>query len=99
MRLLPPNGRALERIESGEAHFAIGAYGDLPDRFGLEQLDDNLFVVMMRADHPLASGRFDIRRYAEARHLLITPRGDPVGFVDKALAELGLSHRIGLTVN
>lgn len=99
VRILPPNGRALERIDSGEAHFVIGAYGDLPERFGVEQLDDNMFVVMMRADHPLAQGPFDIQRFAEARHLLITPRGDPVGFVDVALAELGISRRIGLTVN
>lgn len=99
VRMLPPNGRALERIDSGEAHFAIGAFGDPPERFGVEQLDDNMFVVMMRADHPLALGPFEIERYAAARHLLITPRGDPVGFVDAALAELGLSRRIGLTVN
>lgn len=99
VRVLPPNGRALERLESGEAHFAIGAYGELPERFGVEELDDNMFVVMMRADHPLAQGPFDIERYADARHLLITPRGDPVGFIDEALAEHGLSRRIALTVN
>ncbi len=99
VRLLPPNGRALERLDFGEAHFAVGAYGELPERFDVEKLDDNMFVVMMRADHPLARGRFDIQRYAEARHLLITPRGDPVGFVDRALAEHGLSRRIGLTIN
>lgn len=99
VRLLPPNGRALERLDAGEADFAIGAYGELPERFGVEQLDDNVFVCVMRADHALARGKFDLERYAAAKHLLITPRGDPVGFVDEALAQHGLSRRIALTVN
>jgi DNA-binding transcriptional LysR family regulator len=99
VRLVPPSGRALERLEAGETDFAIGAYGEVPERYGRVQLDDNVFVVVMRAGNALASGRFSLQRYAAAKHLLVTPRGDAVGFVDEELARAGLERRIALTVN
>ncbi len=99
VRVLPPAGRALERLEAGEADFAVGVYSDPPDRFAVEKLDDNVFVCLMGQGHPLARGKLDLARYAAAKHLLITPRGDPSGFVDEALARQGLSRRIALTVN
>ncbi len=99
VRILPPAGRALERLEAREVEFAVGAFGDIPDRYGVEILDDNAFVCMMRPDHPLARGKLDIARYATAKHLLITPRGDASGFADEVLARQGLRRRIALTVN
>ena len=99
VRILPPSGRAFERLDAREIDFAVGTYGDVPERFGVLHIDDNAFACLMRADHPLAQGELDLGRYAAAKHLLITPRGDPVGFVDTALAEHGLTRRIALTVN
>ena len=99
VRILPPSGKSFERLDAREVDFAIGPYGDVPERFSAESIDDNDFACMMRGDHPLARGKLDLQRYAAAKHLLITPRGDPSGFVDIALAEHGLSRRIVLTVN
>lgn len=99
VRLLPPDHRTQQHLDAGEIDFALGGYGELPERFGVAIVDDNEFACMMHAKHPLAHGRLDLRRYAAAKHLLITPRGDPNGFVDDALGELGLSRRIALTVN
>jgi DNA-binding transcriptional LysR family regulator len=53
----------------------------------------------MRRNHPLAEEKLSVARYAAANHVLVTPRGDPRGFVDEQLAERGLTRRIGLTVN
>lgn len=99
VRILPPTGRALERLEAREVEFAVGAFGEIPDRFGVEILDDNVFVCMMRRDHAMARGPLNLARYASAKHLLITPRGDASGFADEVLARHGLRRRIALTVN
>ncbi len=99
LRIMPPNLRTFDLLDTSEIDFALGAFGEVPDRFDVAIIDDNHFSCMMNATHPLARGKLDIKRYAAARHLLITPRGDPVGFVDVALGELGLTRRIALTVN
>ena len=99
LRLLPAGGRIYERLDAREVDFGIGAYGEVPDRFGTVVIDEDKYVVLMRPDHPLARGRLDLKRYAGAKHLLVTLRGDAHGFVDDALAEHGLSRRIALTVN
>lgn len=99
VRVLPAAGKAFERLDAGDADFALGAFGDIPERFGHALIDDNKFSCMMRAGHPLARGKLDLERFAAVPHLLITPRGDPQGFVDQALAEHGLKRRIALTVN
>ena len=98
VRILPA-GRTYERLDAGESDFALGTYGDIPERFGRAFIDDNEFSVMMRAGHPLARGRLTLERFAAASHLLITPRGDGIGFVDSALASHGLTRRVALTVN
>ena len=99
VRIVPPDHRTQQLLDAGDIDFALGAYGELPERFGVAIVDDNEFACMMHAKHPLARGRLDLERYAAAKHLLITPRGDPSGFVDEALAKRGLSRRIALTVN
>ena len=99
LRVVPPNQRTFELLDASTIDFALGAFGDLPDRFDVATIDDNQFVCMMNGSHALTRGRLDLKRYAAAKHLLITPRGDPVGFVDLALADAGLSRRIALTVN
>ena len=99
LRLLPAGGRIYERLDAREVDFGIGAYGEVPERFGTVVLDEDEFVVIMRPDHPLARGRLTLERYAAAKHLLVTLRGDARGFVDDILAEHGLTRRIALTVN
>lgn len=99
VRILPPDQPTLQLLDAGLIDFSLGGFGELPERFDGETIDDNDFACMMHRDHPLARGRLDLKRYAQARHLLITPRGDAHGFVDEALAEAGLTRRIALTVN
>lgn len=86
-------------LDTGEIDLAIGAYGDVPERYGVFYIADTDFVCMMRSSHPLAEGYLTLKRFAKAKHLLVTPGGDALGFVDEALARAGLSRRISLTVN
>jgi DNA-binding transcriptional LysR family regulator len=99
IRVSPQAGRAFERLDAQEIDLAISAFGDPPDRFGMEELSRDGYGVVMRKTHPLADENLTLNRYAAATHVLVTPRGDPRGFVDEQLAEKGLTRRVGLTVN
>ncbi|HAJ47262.1 MAG TPA: LysR family transcriptional regulator [Alphaproteobacteria bacterium] len=99
IRVTPQTGRSFERLDAQEIDLAISAFGDPPDRFGVEELSRDGYGVVMRRNHPLADETLTLARYAAAIHVLVTPRGDPRGFVDERLAEKGLTRRIGLTVN
>jgi DNA-binding transcriptional LysR family regulator len=62
------------------------------------KLFDERFVCVMRAGNPLAGKRLTLKRFAEAQHALISPRGSEGGIVDDALARLGLSRRVTVAV-
>ena len=51
----------------------------------------------MRAGHPF-SDKPTIDRFLALQHLLVSHTGDAFGFIDRLLAEQGLSRRIALTV-
>lgn len=99
LRISPQTGRTMERLDAQEIDFGISAYGDVPDRFEIEQIDEEVYVVLMRKRHPLVAANMTLSSYAAATHVLVSPRGDTRGFVDTALAEKGLTRRIALTVN
>jgi DNA-binding transcriptional LysR family regulator len=99
LRLVPSAGRTLEMLDTQEIDFGLSAFGDIPERFGSTALIEDCYVLMMRKGHPLAKGKLSLERYAKARHLLVSPRGDAVGFVDKALATHGLTRQIAITIN
>jgi DNA-binding transcriptional LysR family regulator len=67
--------------------------------FDHHRLFDGVYVCVMRQGHPLAKGPLTIKRYCDARHLLVSFSGRPFGFIDEALASLGRKRRVVLTVN
>lgn len=100
VRILPSAGRSLEMLDARELDLAIAAFTSVPDRFGSRSLLEDAYACLMRADHPLATeGMLTLDTYAAARHLLVTPRGEDTGFIDTALAKLGRTRRIALTIN
>jgi len=53
------------------------------------------FVCVARREHPLAKKKaLTLSRFAGASHALISPWGKEGGFVDDALARLGLERRV-----
>lgn len=99
LRLVPSAGRTEELLDARDIDFGISAFDELPERFGSASLIDDSYVLLMRRGHPLANGKLTLETYAQARHMLMSPRGDPRGFVDRALAEHGLQRSITLTIN
>ncbi len=99
VRIVPLGGRMYELLDAQEVDFGCTSVGDLPERFEAREIVEDIYVVLMRHDHPLAEGRMTLQAFARANHMLVTPRGDPRGFIDQALAAKGLTRRLGLAVN
>ncbi|MEL7112511.1 MAG: LysR family transcriptional regulator [Pseudomonadota bacterium] len=99
LRLLPSVGRGFEQLDQYQADFIISPLPDVPDRFETAALHEDGFLLIMRANHPLATGEMSLTRYAEALHLMVSIRGDDRSFVDDILSNHGLSRRVAMTIN
>ena len=97
----PMEGRPFEKLDTQECDYALAPMGNnVPDRFGRMDVGTDHFVCLMRKDHPLAKyNDIPLEEYAAARHLLVSPRGDPRGFVDDQLEAMGMKRRIVIVVN
>jgi DNA-binding transcriptional LysR family regulator len=62
------------------------------------KLFDERFVCVVRRGHPLAGKKLTVARYVAASHALISPRGKEGSLTDDALARMGLSRRVAVTV-
>ena len=112
LRVVPLTTRDPRRLlDEGHADLAIGNFpAVMTDLAALAQsgeavsfLHHRLFqgdyVCVMRRGHPLSKGAFTLDRYCAARHMLVSFSGRAHGFIDEALAVLGRSRRVVLTVN
>jgi DNA-binding transcriptional LysR family regulator len=112
VRMLPLTTRDPRRmLDEGTADLAVGYFpavladltaqaqgGALPS-FEHERLYDGVYVCVMRKDHALAEAPMTLDTFCAARHMLVSFSGRPYGFIDEALASLGRSRRVVLTVN
>lgn len=62
------------------------------------RLFDEGFVCVVRRGHPLAGKKLTVARFAAASHALISPGEQEGGFVDDALARMGLARRVAVMV-
>ena len=87
-------------LSSGAVDLAIAPIGADDERSGIyaRKLFDERFVCVVRRGHPLAGKRLTLARFVAASHALISPRGKEGGFVDDALAALGMSRRVAVAV-
>ncbi|MBX3656448.1 MAG: LysR family transcriptional regulator [Ramlibacter sp.] len=112
MRVLPLTTRdPRPLLDEGQIDLAVGFFpavlADLTAQaqaggkaaFDHQRLYDGEYVCVMRKGHPLARGPFTLKRFCNARHLLVSFSGRPFGFVDEALASLGEKRHVVLTVN
>lgn len=99
LRLHPTAGRALEMLDLQEVDMAVSAFGELPERFSRAELFRDRYVCLVKRGHALTQGEFSVERFAAARHLLVSPRGDERGFVDTELAGRGLTRQVAMIIN
>jgi DNA-binding transcriptional LysR family regulator len=99
LRLMPVTGaEAAEQLDSGAIDVAVAHLRALPGHLDSMMLLRDPFVLVGRRGHPLAAQSLSLEAYAALNHVLVSPRGDTSGAVDRALANFGLKRRIALLV-
>src|SRR5713101_2896395 len=99
LRLTPVTGaEAAEQLDSGAIDVAVAHLGALPAHLDSIVLLRDPFVLVTRRGHTLAAQSLSIEAYAALDHVLVSPRGDTSGAVDRTLADFGLKRRIALLV-
>lgn len=82
-----------EDFEKGELDLAIAGYfGDLPEGYYQQSVFKDDFVCVARSGNPVLKGKLTVKKYAEARHVLISPQGDMNSKSAKALKKLKLDQ-------
>jgi DNA-binding transcriptional LysR family regulator len=114
MRVLPLTTRDPRRLlDEGQIDLAVGFFppvladltaqaqagGKALPMFEHQRLYNGEYVCVMRQDHPLGQRPVHPQAVLHRHHLLVSFSGRPFGFVDEALASLGQTRRIVLTVN
>lgn len=88
---------AIAELDAHTVDIAIVPLDDVPKRFVERVLLEEELVIATRAGHPFA-GDPTLERYCDMHHLIISLTGDPRAYVDDALAGLGRTRRVALTV-
>ena len=94
-----PSGtlNVLDLLDRGELDLAIGPFPAQGERFSRVSLLQDDFVVVLRKDHPAAgAGELSMETFAALSHLVLTSVPFATDFVDKALAQQGLTRRVQL---
>ena len=85
-----------DQLDRGELDMAIGAFDSPGERFACTSILEDTFVVVMRRGHAAARRRLSAETLAGLPHLEISSAGEDTDFIDRWLAEHGLSRRVAL---
>jgi LysR family transcriptional activator of mexEF-oprN operon len=89
---------AIASLEDGQAELVVGVLPEPPAIYTRVRLLPEAFLVLMRADHPLAEGPMTVERFAAYPHLLHSPNGSRDGALDAPMAAAGHPRRLGAIV-
>lgn len=93
-------GHAAGTVERGEVDIALLTPHDTPPALHSRALYQEDYVCLMREDHPQASQPLTLDRFCALEHVLVSWQGDSFrGVTDDALAALGRTRRVGLSVS
>ena len=83
-------------VQAGESELAIGVFWRDLSGLIIQPLARERFVGLVSAEHsPFDPAQVTLAQYAQARHLLVTPRGEhESGVVDRALKAHGLERQV-----
>ena len=99
LRLTPLTGAdAAEQLDRGVIDVAVAHLNALPAHIESIVLLRDPFVVVARRGHPIAGQQLSVETYAAQNHILVSPRGDTSGALDRILVDFGLRRRIALLV-
>ncbi|MFM7225271.1 MAG: LysR family transcriptional regulator, partial [Actinomycetota bacterium] len=89
---------AIGKFRAGAIDLRIDAHADAQHDIKSEVILTDRFVAAVRTDHRLLEGRMTAKRYAEAHHITVSPKGKRSGPIDDALGEHGLVREHVTTV-
>ncbi|MBX2803564.1 MAG: LysR family transcriptional regulator [Myxococcales bacterium] len=94
--LAPLTPDTMPDLRSGRVDAAIGVFPEAPPEIRMRRLFADRFVTVCRPDHPrLASVRtLSLAAFLAENHLLVAPRGEPVGLVDRVVEANGHRRRV-----
>ncbi len=99
LRLTPLTGAAAaEQLDRGAIDVAVAHINALPPHIESVRLLRDPFVVVARRGHPILGQPLSVESYAALNHILVSPRGDTSGALDRILVDFGLRRRITLLV-
>lgn len=82
-------------LREGAVDLETGVVGDSASpELRTRALFPDRLIGVMRTDHPLGGGKVTLARYAAARHILVSRRGQDKGPIDEALLALGRTRDI-----
>jgi DNA-binding transcriptional LysR family regulator len=88
----------LPMLEDGTVELIAGNFPESPTHMREELLYEEDFICAGRGDHPDLEEPLDLERYLALRHLQVSLKGDPFGYVDAELRERGLARTVAMTV-
>ena len=88
----------LPMLEDGTVELIAGNFPEPPTHMREELLYEEDFICAGRGDHPHLGEPLDLDRYLALRHIQVSMKGNPSGYVDAVLAEKGLKRNVAVTV-
>jgi DNA-binding transcriptional LysR family regulator len=88
----------LAMLDHEDVELIAGNFPAPPSHMQEDLLYEEEFVCAGRNDHPLLSDGLDLERYLSLRHLQVSTKGNPHGYVDEVLREKGLQRTVVVTV-
>ncbi|WP_410621285.1 LysR family transcriptional regulator [Amycolatopsis sp. cmx-8-4] len=97
LRLLAEGRADTQELRRGQVDLELGSTAPDSPEIRSELFFEDRLVLAVAPDHPFATRKPTLRRYAEALHLRITRRGRLHDPMDDVLAEHGLERRVVAT--
>ena len=88
----------LPMLEDGTVELIAGNFPEPPTHMREELLYEEDFICAGRGDHPNLGEPLDLDRYLALRHIQVSMKGNPSGYLDALLAEKGLKRNVAVTV-
>lgn len=100
LRVVQLAADSIGALHRGELDLALAPHADLPgfEDLVLRPLVDDEHALVVRRGHALARGRATLESYLEGVHVMVENAAPGLSAVQRALAKLGRSRRVGVRV-
>lgn len=96
--IAPIAANPVGRLEDGSSDLVIAPFLETSAQVEVDALFDDGFVCAMRKGHPALRSRLTLHRFSRLRHMLVSPEGEGVAYVDHLLAREGLAREVAVRV-